>query len=387
MKLLFVDDDPRVLDGVENLLFDMVDVWEVDTCLGGVEALEMLKGGGYDVIVTDMCMPDMDGSLLLERVKELHPELIRFVLSGHAEVSCMMKAIPIAHQYLTKPCDSQTLIKHLENSYQLISSLKEARFSVQIGRLMELPPQPKAVLRINQIVSRENYTVGEIVCEIEKDMALATKILQVSNTAFFSRGNKCSSIGDAVIRLGQSNIQNIVMVLDASSCLSAAPEKALEDFYRGSLFLASLCREITQAVELKNEAFISGAMLKIGELALQSVDNTLHSQLRKRASSFEELLSLEEEVFGIHQMNLCCYIMAFWDMPHNVVHNISSYDCSDPSVLLGKNSLLSVVVAHRLYQHLFRGESQEEMRARLSALASEQQIDKWYDLAKVYASC
>ena len=65
MRVLFVDDEPRVLEAIQRMLFDAAGDWEVTTAASGPEALSILDASRFDVIVTDMRMPGMDGVELL----------------------------------------------------------------------------------------------------------------------------------------------------------------------------------------------------------------------------------------------------------------------------------------------------------------------------------
>ena len=70
-RILFVDDESMVLDGLRRMLRGMRNEWEMEFAASGHEALKILDSKQFDVIVTDMRMPGMDGCQLLNHVKEL----------------------------------------------------------------------------------------------------------------------------------------------------------------------------------------------------------------------------------------------------------------------------------------------------------------------------
>jgi CheY-like chemotaxis protein len=109
MRILFVDDEPRVLDGLRRMLRSRRREWSLHFAMSGDEALEQLAELPFDVIVSDMRMPRMDGATLLGIVQESFPSVIRIVLTGHTEPEGRAHALPVAHQFLTKPCDPFTL--------------------------------------------------------------------------------------------------------------------------------------------------------------------------------------------------------------------------------------------------------------------------------------
>jgi CheY-like chemotaxis protein len=89
-RLLFVDDETLVLQGLKRSLHSMRAQWDMNFVESGGAALEALSRESYDAIITDMRMPVMDGAQLLEAVKEKYPEVVRMVLSGQptAKPSC-----------------------------------------------------------------------------------------------------------------------------------------------------------------------------------------------------------------------------------------------------------------------------------------------------------
>ena len=82
IRILFVDDEPNVLDGLRRMLRGMRHQWQMSFATNGHEALEILDGQPYDVVVSDMRMPGMDGVQLLTEIKKRHPTIVRIVLSG-----------------------------------------------------------------------------------------------------------------------------------------------------------------------------------------------------------------------------------------------------------------------------------------------------------------
>jgi len=102
-RILFVDDEPRILDGLRRMLRPQRRVWSMTFANSGLEAVEELKSNSYDVVVTDMRMPGFDGAAVINYVHEHYPEIVRIVLSGFTELETALRAVPIAHQFLTKP--------------------------------------------------------------------------------------------------------------------------------------------------------------------------------------------------------------------------------------------------------------------------------------------
>ncbi len=116
-KVLFVDDEPAVLTGLERQLHGAYDVY---TRLSGKEALDLLREKGpFPVVVSDMRMPEMDGSKFLSKVRALSPETERILLTGHADVEAAISAVNDGQifRYLVKPCTKEVLTEALQEAF------------------------------------------------------------------------------------------------------------------------------------------------------------------------------------------------------------------------------------------------------------------------------
>jgi response regulator RpfG family c-di-GMP phosphodiesterase len=127
-KVLLVDDEDNVLQAYTRVLRRR---FSLDVALGGDQALALLgRSGPYAVVVSDMRMPGMDGVELLRRIKELHPDTTRVMLTGNADQGTAMEAVNqgAIFRFLTKPCDSGVLAAALEagiRQYELITAEKQ----------------------------------------------------------------------------------------------------------------------------------------------------------------------------------------------------------------------------------------------------------------------
>ena len=107
--ILFVDDEPLILEALERSLSPMNREWHMRFACCGAEALEQLEEEPADVVISDMRMPQMSGAELLNEVKRRHPRTVRLILSGFADMEMILQCIEGTHQFLAKPCSSETL--------------------------------------------------------------------------------------------------------------------------------------------------------------------------------------------------------------------------------------------------------------------------------------
>ncbi|MDB4961437.1 MAG: response regulator receiver protein [Myxococcales bacterium] len=109
-RILFVDDDPSLLAGLQNVLHRDRKRWDMTFALGGEAALEELGANSFDVVVSDMRMPVIDGAAVLAIVKRRAPHTRRVMLSGS---DCESVAGDV-DELLVKPCSAVTLRATLE---------------------------------------------------------------------------------------------------------------------------------------------------------------------------------------------------------------------------------------------------------------------------------
>jgi FixJ family two-component response regulator len=101
-KILVLDDEQIVLDSVTRILED--ENYEVRTCRRGDEALGILKEGGFDILVTDLKMPGMDGLQAMEALSEVDPDLSMIMFTAYSTVDSAVKAMKLgAVDYIRKP--------------------------------------------------------------------------------------------------------------------------------------------------------------------------------------------------------------------------------------------------------------------------------------------
>ncbi len=127
-KILFVDDEPSVLEGYKRLLGRDV---QADTAIGGALGLAAIaETGPYAVVISDMRMPEMDGAQFLAKVRDLSPTTVRLALTGYVDIDTAMSAVNEGNifRFLTKPCSKENLVKAIEAAlvqYRLINAEKE----------------------------------------------------------------------------------------------------------------------------------------------------------------------------------------------------------------------------------------------------------------------
>lgn len=117
--VLIVDDDTALLVALPQALNLRIEGVEVHTSDSALEALKLIQEHDYDAIVSDIKMPGMDGLALLEKIKELRPDVPTLLITGHGEHDLAVQALRGgAYDFIQKPIDRDYLVAALQRAIQ-----------------------------------------------------------------------------------------------------------------------------------------------------------------------------------------------------------------------------------------------------------------------------
>src|SRR5262249_28905437 len=150
--VLFVDDEPSILSGLGRMLRPLRHEIQSDFVGSGAEALERLRQDTFDIVIADIRMPGMDGGALLDAVRGTHPHVIRIVLAGHADVSAALRAVPVAHQFLAKPCDANALREVITRAAGLHKLLSDRELQTLVAGMHDIPVRPKIYNEVSKLL-------------------------------------------------------------------------------------------------------------------------------------------------------------------------------------------------------------------------------------------
>lgn len=267
-RVLFVDDEVGVLQGLSRLLFEMDD-WDMVFVDSGERALEELRRHRFDVIVSDMCMPGMDGAMLLSRVHADYPGVVRIILTGHSELEATFRAMPVAHSFLTKPCKPGLVQQVISKSCALASLLEHEALRTLAGSIVALPVQPAVHARLLDALSEASVDLTQIAPLVRSDVGLSSKVLHLTNSSFFGAPCNFVSVDRALAFIGAGMFRRLVLarkVFGSDAQAAAQRGLALELTQRRAATCADLAYRIAPRPELRDDAFLAGLLHDVGAL-------------------------------------------------------------------------------------------------------------------------
>jgi HD-like signal output (HDOD) protein/ActR/RegA family two-component response regulator len=325
-RILFVDDEQQVLEGLRDALRACRREWKMTFVSGGEEALAVLAEQPHDVVVSDMRMPGMDGAALLSEVQQRHPDTVRIVLSGYAEAESLVRVAAVAHRFLAKPCDVQELRHVVERSCALSELAHREGLRRAASGAVDLPLVPRVYRELTVMLEDPGASIEDVAALVECDPAITAKVLQLANSAFFSLKRHVTKVRDAVAYVGLGTVKALVLSAGAFAALPPArpiPHLVLDELERHGLATGRLAGQIVDG-EGSDVAVAGGLLRDIGLLVLASQEpEYLEELLRIAHDEGRPLVEVEMERGGTTHAEIGAHLLALWGLPHEIVECVA----------------------------------------------------------------
>ena len=351
-RILFVDDEPRIIQGLRRMLHKVGWDWKMKFTNNGPEALILLDREPFDVIVTDMRMPGMDGAELLAEVQRRHPHMVRIVLSGLSSHEMVIRAAGSAHQFLQKPCEPELLKRAIIRVCTLRDLLDNEILERIVSQTESLPSLPDLYCRLMEEIRTSEGSIQRVGEIIETDLSMSAKVVQLVSSAFFGLPRRVSRPSEAVMLLGLDTVKSLALTEGlfskfAESTLSFIPIKSI---YEHSMKTGLLAREIA-GVEgadkvMVADAFIAGLLHDVGKLLLGHNISDIYQKIFERSSQEKiPFFEAERAKLGTTHGEVGAYLLGLWGLPDAVVEGVAFHHNLSGSLVKRFEPLIAVHVA------------------------------------------
>jgi putative nucleotidyltransferase with HDIG domain len=346
-RILFVDDDPPVLSGLRVRLHRLRNKWDMHFVDSGARAVETLQQIHFDVVVSDMRMPGMDGAELLELVSERWPDTVRIVLSGYAELQQIVRLVPYAHQYYSKPCEAGPLENLVDRCLHLHELLRQPALRAVVGSIRKLPAIPRVYSQLQSLLADDAATVRDVAVLVGSDAAIAAKVLQLVNSAFFRLARRITNIEQAVSYLGFAAIRNLVLSTEVFSSWPAGDPSDLlniDQLQSHVQAVAGASRALADTARA-DDALLAGLLHDIGYWILANeCKSELARSLELARLERIPLHEAETRVIGASHAQIGAYLLGLWGLPYPIIEAVA-YHHAPQSVTQSEFDVLACLAA------------------------------------------
>jgi HD-like signal output (HDOD) protein len=392
-RILFIDDEPALLDALRRvfrpLQSESESEWDVQVESSPRAALERLGRESFDVVVADLRMPTLDGVPLLNQVMQRAPDSIRLVPPAGAKQESPLRSLPLAHQFLTKGCDAESLKDTVSRISRMRDRMHDENMRALIGEIDGLPAVPAICQELNRMLGKPDFSMREVASVVEKDPAVCAKILQLVNSSFFGVGRKITQVHDAVSYLGTSMLKNLVTSVTLWRTLEGVRPAAIGQLQR----VHGSCQRVGALARLmmgkdrarSEEAFISGLLHDIGLTLLIAYlperYDRISAEMLKTGLSFYEV---ERSLYTVDHAEIGAHLLDAWGLPFQILESVAFHH-SAPN--LGHTRLEAadaVYIAQALQDAQARGQDLDECidPSYLAQMGVESQLGEWANLLK-----
>lgn len=346
-SLLFVDDDPFILDALRRQLRRYRKEWDTEFAASGSAALELMAEHCFDIVVSDMRMPEMDGAEFLTHVMKQHPRTVRIILSGQSEREVRFQTLAPAHQYLSKPCDLEALRDVIQYASQLRAYLPNEELCSVVSRIAALPALQSSAAALREECAGDEPSLDRIAHIVATDPCLSAEVLQLANSPFFGVPGSAIEPKAAVHSLSKELIEQLLersteMEGDVAWPAGFSPEE-LAVF---SVDIANRARnwvlDHDGDTQSADAAWTAGLLHDIGQIVLAvSLPDLFEQLLTKAGAEGKARREVEQEELGTTHAQIGGYLLRMWRLPEAIVDAVTYHHSSE--AIAGETSALTAL--------------------------------------------
>jgi HD-like signal output (HDOD) protein/CheY-like chemotaxis protein len=358
-RILFVDDEKNVLDGIRRMLHADRNRWQIEFAVGAEEGLRACETTSFDVVVSDMRMPGMDGATFLGRVRTLYPSTARLILSGFSEVSLTARAVEVAYCILSKPCNRLELAAAISRVCALQDLFCTPEIRKIIGTIGALPSPSGSYLALVETIEDPSSSLTHVAAIVTKDVAMSAKVLQLVNSGFFGLAHPVNDLLSAVGCLGMDTIKYLALATQTFSMFvpdRRVPLSFCEEVQKHAFRTAAIAGTLPLPRKERSITILSALLHDIGDLVLASkMPDRLCAVMALMNERGCRQFEAEEEMLGTSHAEIGAYLLGLWGINSVAVEAIAhhhhptriSHQGLDASAALYLSNLLaSEVIEH-----------------------------------------
>lgn len=358
--IIFVDDDPLVLQGLRRLLHEFRHEWQMEFVGNADAALALVDRGGVDAVITDIRLAGKSGLDLLLQVKAKSPNTLRFTFSGQTDKDSILRSAEHVHQFITKPVDARQVKIAIDRSITIRDSLSSLPLRQLVAHFDSMPSIPTVYHELMNELRSPNASMRQVAEIVSRDVGLTTKLLRTVNSVAFGLPRQVATVAQAVNILGLEMIKGLVLPVQlfSQSDLGRMPYLSIERLWEHSVRVGALSKQIMAdlgGTQLQvDHAFTAGLLSDAGILLLASKMPELYTKVATHMNEYKmPLFVAEESLLGTTHAEIGAYLMALWSLPTPIVEALTYHHKPSGVGALVVSPLTALHIASALCQAHF----------------------------------
>ena len=210
-----------------------------------------------------------------------------------------------------------------------------------VGGVDRLPSALHIFQQLSEAVAKDEASVDEIAGLVRQDPAMASKLLQFVNSAFFAQSREITDVKNAVTRLGMKTVKNLVLgvgIFDAVGKWKLPPLVSVDELQQRGFTTARIASSIAGATKFADTAYMAGLVCDVGELVLAAaLPDQLQEAWQLAAKRGAPRLALEHELLGATHAEVGACLLGLWGLPFSVVEAVAGHHMPSPSPQSGSD--------------------------------------------------
>ena len=331
-RILVLIDDVATLAQVEPHFTELPDYWKVHVTQTADNALCLLEQVPFELIFVDLKAGPFASLQFLHQVWTRHPSVIRFLLANSLPADLMVSCALGPHQVLQKPLDATVIRAALDRAKLVDQLFQNKDLQSLVSRIRTFPSRPTVYVEIMKELrssTASSQTVGELVA---RDLAISTKLLQITNSAFFGFGRPISAPSDAVLLMGMETTAALVLGIEAFARLDNVKLVyfSTDQVWKHCQCVANAARALTNFMTkdetLSHDAYTAALLHDIGKLALavnlqEPYRDALNLGREKKLPAWQ----VERQAFGATHAEAGAYLLSLWGLPAKIIEAVAGH--------------------------------------------------------------
>jgi HD-like signal output (HDOD) protein len=326
MKIIFIDDDQNVLQGLKRMLVPMMGSMQMEFFDLAADALKYINSSPVDLVICDLQMPGFNGVQFLEKIRSSSPSTIRYILTGMIDHPLHHSALKLAHQVIAKPCRPELLRELILRAARLKKQFDQSELAAVLPRIQALPSLPSSYQRVMDYLANSTASCRGLTRFLETDIGMCARIMQLANSAYYGRPGKVRNLIQAVVYLGIKTVEAMVLHEGVFSTIDPAMAErfrvaGLENHcMRVGMLARRISTDLIMPPDLLEQASMAGILHDTGKIVMISefTDRFEQALVLSRDGGMT-LPEAEKHVCGFSHAELGAALLNLWSMPADII--------------------------------------------------------------------